>query len=75
MNLWRVWFHIAVATLAVWANAAIAHAQPAGEKAEAIESKSYVISYVVAALAIALGLLVVCRSGSRANEPKLEDLE
>jgi hypothetical protein len=71
---WRAWFPLAVATLAVWANAAIAHAQAAGQPA-AIESKSYVISYMVVVLAVALGLLVVCRSGSRANEPKLDDLE
>jgi hypothetical protein len=72
---WRVWFHISGVTLAIWANTAIGYAQTAGQKAAAIESKSYVVSYVIVVLAIALGLLVVCRSGSRANEPKLDDLE
>jgi hypothetical protein len=61
--------------LAVWANAAVTHAQTAGQKAAAIESKSYVISYMVVVLAVALGLLVVCRSGGRSNEPKLDNLE
>ena len=75
MKCWRNWFPGAAATLAVWANAAAAHAQTPGQQAAAIESKSYVVSYMVVVLAVALGLLVVCRSGSRANEPKLEDLE
>ncbi len=75
MKSWRAWFPLAVATLAVWANAGTAYGQTPGQQAPAIESKSYVVSHMVVVLAVALGLLVVCRSGSRANEPKLDDLE
>jgi hypothetical protein len=60
-------------TLVVWAHAAIAFAQGKQEEAPT-SNKSYVISYMVVVLAVALGLLVVCRTGSRAKEPKL-DLE
>jgi hypothetical protein len=46
---------------------AAAEAAPAG--------KSYVIPYMVVVLCIALGLVVVCRSGNRSKEPKIDKLE
>jgi hypothetical protein len=66
----------ALMTLAVWADAAAALAQrkKAGEEPAAAGGKSYVLSYMLIVLCIALGLLVVCRSGGRANEPK-QDLQ
>jgi hypothetical protein len=63
--------------LSVWAQAAIVFAQKKGKGAPAAASgeKSYVLPYVIVVLCIALGLLVVCRSGGRSNEPKLDNLE
>jgi hypothetical protein len=58
----------ALMMLAVWAHAAVVLAQP--KKEEPASGKSYVIPYVLVVLCIALGLLVVCRSGSRSDEPK-----
>ena len=76
MKPWFGLFRCAVMTLAVWANTAVVYAQRSGQPEEAATSgKSYVISYMVVVLAVALGLLVVCRSGARLNEPKLDDLE
>ncbi|MEX2142839.1 MAG: hypothetical protein WD894_26520 [Pirellulales bacterium] len=75
MNSCFVSLRSAVLILAAWASTAIAYAQPPGQQEAAAPSKSYVISYMVVVLAVALGLLVVCRSGGRSNEPKLEDLE
>jgi hypothetical protein len=64
-------------TLAVWAQAAAVFAQGKGKNQPAAASgeKSYVLPYVIVVLCIALGLLVVCRSGGRSNEPKLDNLE
>jgi hypothetical protein len=61
-------------TLAVWGHAAIVLAQRKrkGEEPVATGGKSYVLSYGLVVLCLALGLLVVCRSGGRANEPKQE---
>jgi hypothetical protein len=62
--------------LAVWAQAATVFAQRRGPAEEpAPPEKSYILPYVVVVLCVALGLMVVCRSGGRSNEPKLEDLE
>lgn len=58
----------ALLLLAVWAHAAVAFAQ--AKTPAPPPSKAYVVPYVLVVLCIALGLLVVCRSGSRANEPK-----
>jgi hypothetical protein len=65
-------------TLAVWAHAAAVFAQRRSKKLEeaaAPATKSYVVPYMVVVLCIALGLLVVCRSGGRSNEPKIDDRE
>jgi hypothetical protein len=60
-------------TIAVWAHAAVALAQrKKATEPVAAGGKSYVLSYVLVVLCVALGLLVVCRSGGRANEPKQE---
>ena len=76
MKSWSSSLHCLVMTLAVWAHALLAFAQPPGKTDDAAAGgKSYVISYAAVVLAVALGLLVVCRSGGRSNEPKLEDLE
>jgi hypothetical protein len=57
-------------------HAAIVFAQGRNQPAPATSSeKSYVLPYVIVVLCIALGLLVVCRSGGRSNEPKVENLE
>jgi hypothetical protein len=74
----RTWFssiYTVVLALACWGSAAVALAQGPGEQPAVSSGKSYVVSYMVVVLAIALGLLVVCRSGGRSNEPKLEDLD
>jgi hypothetical protein len=69
-------FSCVVLTLTIWAHAAAAFAQGRGQPpAPPAAEKSYVLPYVLVVLCIALGLLVVCRSGSRASEPKLENLE
>jgi hypothetical protein len=67
----------AFVTLAVWAQTVTVFAQGKGKNqpAAATGEKSYVLSYVIVVLCIALGLLVVCRSGGRSNEPKLDNLE
>jgi hypothetical protein len=67
----------AIATFSVWAHAALVFAQKKGKAAPptAPGEKSYVLPYVIVVLCIALGLLVVCRSGGRSNEPKLDNLE
>jgi hypothetical protein len=66
----------AIVTWSVWMQAAIVFAQRKGKDAPAAPGeKSYVLPYVIVVLCIALGLLVVCRSGGRSNEPKLENLE
>jgi hypothetical protein len=67
----------AMITFAVWAHAAAVFAQGKGKNQPAVATgeKSYVLPYVIVVLCIALGLLVVCRSGGRSNEPKLDDLE
>lgn len=69
--------YCAMMSLAVWAHAAAVFAQGKGKNQPAATSgeKSYVLPYVIVVLCIALGLLVVCRSGGRSNEPKLDDLE
>jgi hypothetical protein len=72
---WLGSMRFVVTTLALWVSTAVAYAQPPGEQEAAAGGKSYVVSYMVVVLAVALGLLVVCRSGGRSNEPKLEDLE
>ena len=66
-----------MATFCVWAHTVAVLAQGKGKAQPATTSgeKSYVLSYVIVVLCIALGLLVVCRSGGRSNEPKLENLE
>ena len=74
MKSWLNFVHVTIITLAWWTNATVASAQAPGEPAPS-SGKSYVVSYMVVVLAIALGLLVVCRSGGRSNEPKLEDLD
>jgi hypothetical protein len=56
-----VWLHLGRATLA----AAGPNAQPA--------EKGYTIEYVLVALGIALGVLVVCRSANRTTDIKYED--
>lgn len=75
MKSWLFFLCCALMTLAVWAQTAVTYAQPPAKQEAAAGGKSYVVSYMVVVLAIALGLLVVCRSGGRSNEPKLEDLE
>jgi hypothetical protein len=69
--------YCAMMTLAIWAHAAAVFAQGKGKNQPAATSgeKSYVLPYVIVVLCIALGLLVVCRSGGRSNEPKLDDIE
>lgn len=63
----------ALMTLAVWGHAAVVLAQRSKKAPEApTGGKSYVLSYALVVLCVALGLLVVCRSGGRANEPKQE---
>jgi len=67
-----------ILALAVWAHAAAVFAQGKGKNQPATTGtgeKSYILSYVIVVLCIALGLLVVCRSGGRSNEPKLDNLE
>jgi len=74
----RARWSCAIITLAVWAHAAAIYAQGKGKNQQAATGtgeKSYILSYVIVVLCIALGLLVVCRSGGRSNEPKLDDLE
>lgn len=68
----------AILTMCVWAHAAAVFAQGKGKNQPAATDsgeKSYVLSYMIVVLCVALGLLVVCRSGGRSNEPKLENLE
>jgi hypothetical protein len=68
---WRIpaTVRCALLVLTVWAQTAAAWAQARGGPPPP-PSKSYVMPYVLVVLCIALGLLVVCRSGSRSNEPK-----
>ncbi len=66
---------VTLMTLATWAQTAIVSAQAPGQEPAASSGKSYVVSYMVVVLAVALGLLVVCRSGGRSNEPTLDDLD
>jgi hypothetical protein len=67
----------AFVTLAIWSQTVAVFAQGKGKNQPAAPTgeKSYVLSYVIVVLCIALGLLVVCRSGGRSNEPKLDNLE
>jgi ABC-type spermidine/putrescine transport system permease subunit II len=77
-SLARLQSHLicAIVTLTVWAHAAAVFAQRRGQPpAETPAEKSYILPYVIVVLCIALGLLVVCRSGGRSNEPKIDDLE
>jgi hypothetical protein len=60
--------------LAIWTQTALVYAQRVKKEAEPA-GKSYVLSYALVVLCIALGLLVVCRSGGRSNEPKVDNLE
>ncbi len=68
---------VAAMTLLFWAQAAVLFAQRRGKNLEeaAPPAKSYVVSYMVVVLCIALGLLVVCRSGGRSNEPPNDTLD
>jgi hypothetical protein len=67
----------AIVMFSVWAHAVAVFAQGKGKAQPPTTpaEKSYVLSYVIVVLCIALGLLVVCRSGGRSNEPKLDNLE
>lgn len=60
--------------LAIWNHAGVAFAQRA-IKAAPVEQKSYILPYMAVILCIALGLIVVCRSGGRTNEARLEKLD
>jgi hypothetical protein len=70
-------FFCAIVTMSIWVHAGLVFAQKKGkaDPAAAPGEKSYVLPYVIVVLCIALGLLVVCRSGGRSNEPKLDNLE
>ncbi|MDZ4819137.1 MAG: hypothetical protein SGJ20_09215 [Planctomycetota bacterium] len=58
------------------ADASVASAAPRSKKkvAEPV-TKSYVMPYFLVGLSITLGLLVVCRSGGRADQSKIAGLE
>jgi hypothetical protein len=71
----RIWHWVLLTTLmlAFWSHAAVAFAQR--KKAEPEAQKEYVMPYILVILCIALGLLVVCRGGSRSKDVKMPGIE
>jgi hypothetical protein len=67
------WFLSMMLTLAFWSHAAVAFAQR--KKAEPEAQKEYVMPYILVILCIALGLLVVCRGGSRSTDVKMPGVD
>jgi hypothetical protein len=71
----RIWHWVlsTILTLAFWSHAAVAFAQR--KKGEPEEQKEYVMPYILVILCIALGLLVVCRGGSRSKDVKMPGVD
>ncbi len=70
----RRWFALACLGLAICLCAARA-AHAAAPMTPVVQEKSYVKSYALVVLGIALGVLVVCRSANRTTEIKYDDDE
>jgi hypothetical protein len=65
---------ILLLVLAAWAGQvaiAVAETRPGADQPDT--GKSYVMPYAIVLLAIALGLIVVCRSSNRSSESKARD--
>ncbi len=65
---------IAAVVLTAWltsAAIAVAETRPGAENADT--GKSYVVPYALVVLAIALGLMIVCRSANRSTDLKQSD--
>jgi hypothetical protein len=64
-----IWVRFAIVAVLAWsltATVALAAAPPGGPASDA--DKSYVIPYMLVVLAMALGLIIVCRSSNRSSE-------
>ncbi len=71
-RLWH-WLLSTMLTLAFWSHAAVALAQR--KKAEPEAQKDYIMPYILVILCIALGLIVVCRGGSRSKDVAMPGLD
>jgi hypothetical protein len=69
-----IWIRVATAALLAWtltATMALAASTPGGPAPDS--AKSYVIPYFLVILAMALGLIIVCRSSNRSTDLRRSD--
>jgi len=62
------WLRIALVAVLAWSATALPLMAATPPPAPADTSKSWVVPYMIVILAIALGLMIVCRSANRGKE-------